>query len=110
LNIPTNFGFNWPDGFREEDYNVQVYGRRQRVMTISHLGSGGLKKKKANQNTVSNKYIVLIGWFWITRTTIVLEGFMTTRPVLSIIPEKKQNITFYVYMKTQIEWNSFLII
>jgi hypothetical protein len=78
-------------------------------MTISHLGSGGLKKK-ANQNTVSNKYIVLIGWFWITRTTIVLEGFMTTRPVLSIIPEKKQNITFYVYMKTQIEWNSFLII
>ena len=132
MNIPINFGFNWPDGFREEDYNVQVYGRRQRVMTVPYLGSGGLKKanqntvlnkyivlmtmtesydntspgvrwvKKANENTVSNKYMVLIGWFWITRTTIVLGGFMITRPRLSITPEKRQNITFCVYMLTQI--------
>ena len=52
LNIPTKFGFNWPDGFREEDYNVQVYGRRQRVMTISHLGSGGLKKKGQSEHCI----------------------------------------------------------
>ena len=28
LNILTKFGSNWPSGFREEDWNVKVYGRR----------------------------------------------------------------------------------
>jgi len=30
MNIPMKFGSNLPSGFREEDFNVKVYGRRHR--------------------------------------------------------------------------------
>ena len=37
-------------------------------------------KKLSNQNTVSNKYNVLIGWFCSTSTKIGLKCFMNIRP------------------------------
>ena len=46
------------------------------------------KKPTANQNTVSNKYFVLIGQFCSTSTKIILESFMIRRfeVPLSIFP------------------------
>ena len=38
----------------------------------------------ANQNTVSNKYFILIGQFWSMSTIIILKSFMTIRPGLNI--------------------------
>ena len=36
-----------------------------------------LETRTANQNTVSNKYFVLIGQFWSRSTKLLLESFMT---------------------------------
>ena len=41
MNISTKIDSNWPSGFREEDKNVKVYGRRRgrerKVMTTPHM-------------------------------------------------------------------------
>jgi hypothetical protein len=39
INIPTKFGFNWSNGFREEDCNVKVCRRQWRMMTEDDDGS-----------------------------------------------------------------------
>lgn len=39
INIPTKFGFNWSNSFREEDCNVKVCRRQWRMMTEDDDGS-----------------------------------------------------------------------
>lgn len=63
MNIATKFGFNWTSGFREENKNVSVYGRRLRlaqnddniIMTKFFNGSSGKLK------TDNTKKMVILG-------------------------------------------------
>ena len=51
-------------------------------MLIKHLSMSLFsysKKNTANQNIVLNKYFILIGQYWSTSTTIILEIFMTVK-------------------------------
>ena len=101
INISSNKLIGWSSSRRTLanistlSFHCEPFGTGLTIKKLSSRNFILIFKKSSNQNTVSNKYNVLVGWFCSTSTKIGLKCFMNIRPEFHSL----ENLMTYLHYK-----------